>query len=143
MRWSPFLLSASLLLFITLHACATAGGFDRSGSDATSRVYPVSETQAREIVKTVFLWEGADAVKESHKKNYIVASIGTGMFSYDAAMCAWLDSVDDENTMITVATKRKDLSKATTFTQATFYWRFSQAVEIVTAGNPLPASPPN
>lgn len=143
MRSSPFLPRVLLILFLALHACATSGDFVRSRSDETSRVYPVTAAQALEIAKTVFLWEGADAVRESSKKDYVMASVGTGLFSYDAAMCAWIDPVDSEDTMITVATKRKDLTKATTFTESTFYWRFSQAVDIVNAGKPLPATPPN
>jgi uncharacterized membrane protein len=143
MRTSYFVLTASLLLLLTLGACATTSDFVRSRSDGTSRVYPVTEKQAWDITKAVFLWEGAEAVKEDRKKDYIVASIGTGFFSYDAAMCAWLVPMDSENTMITVATKHEDLTKATTFTEATFYWRFSQAVDIVKAGKPLPAAPPD
>lgn len=91
----------------------------------------------------MFRWEGADDISENHKKDYIVASVGKGFLSYEAAMCVWIDPVDSENTTIAVATKRNDLSKASSFTEATFYWRFSQAVEIVNTGDPLPASPPN
>jgi hypothetical protein len=143
MKTSPFVLAASLFLLLTLGACATTNDFVRSGNEGTSRVYPVTAEQAWKIAKTVFRWEGADKVKENHNKDYIFASIGTGAFSYDAAMCAWIDPMDSEDTMVTVATKHKDLTKATTFTESTFYWRFSQAVDIVSAGKPLPAAPPD
>ena len=143
MRTSSFVLAAYLLLLLTLGACTTTNDFVRSGSEGTGRVYPVTEKQAWDIAKTVFLWGGADTLKESRKRDYVVATIGTGFFSYDAAMCAWIDPMDSEDTMVTVATKHKDLTKATTFTESTFYWRFSQAVDIVRAGKPLPEAPPD
>ena len=143
MRTSSFVLAAYLLLLLTLGACTTTNDFVRSGSEGTGRVYPVTEKQAWDITKAVFLWEGADTLKESRKRDYVVATIGTGFFSYDAAMCAWIDPMDSEDTMVTVATKHKDLTKATTFTESTFYWRFSQAVDIVRAGKPLPEAPPD
>jgi hypothetical protein len=143
MRTSSFVLAASLVLMLTLGACATTNDFTRSRTEGTSRVYGVTEEQAWDIAKTVFRWEGADAIRESLKKDYMVASIGTGLFSYDAAMCAWIDPVAGGQTMVAVATKHKDLTRATNFTEATFYWRFSQAVDIVKAGKPLPEAPPN
>lgn len=117
--------------------------FVRSNADGTGRVYQVTAAQAWDIAKTVFRWEGADDISENHEEDYIIASIGKGFFSYDAAMCVWIDPADSENTVVAVATKRNDLTKATSFTETTFYWRFSQAVEIVNAGGTLPASPPN
>ncbi len=143
MRTSSFVQGAFLLLLLTLWGCATANDFTRSGADGTSRVYTVTQEQAWDIAKTVFRWEGADAIRESIKKDYMVASIGTGFFSYDAAICAWIDPVGADETMIAVASKHKDLTRATNFTEATFYWRFSQAVDIVKAGMPLPEAPPD
>ncbi|MEJ2696396.1 MAG: hypothetical protein P8013_07080 [Candidatus Sulfobium sp.] len=125
MRSLSLTITASLLLLLALQSCATTDDFVRSGSEGTSRVYPITVKQAWDITEVVFRWEGADNIKEDRKEDYMVASVGTGVFSYDAAICAWMEPVDSENTMITLASKRKDLSKATAFTQANFYWRFS------------------
>ncbi|MGH7382216.1 MAG: hypothetical protein ACREKR_08315 [Candidatus Methylomirabilales bacterium] len=58
-------------------------------------------------------------------------------------MGAWVDPVDKNNTKVTVVTKRRlSLNIATTLTEATFHKRFAQAVQIVKAGKPLPATPP-
>jgi hypothetical protein len=51
--------------------------------------------------------------------------------------------VDKNNTKVTVVTKRRIATNiATTLTETTFHRRFAQAVAIVKAGKPLPATPP-
>jgi hypothetical protein len=143
MRTTSFVRTASLLLMLTLGACAATSDFTRSSTEGTGRVYEVTQEQAWDIAKTVFRWEGADAIRESLNKDYMVASIGTGFFSHDAAMCAWIDPAGRGETTVAVASKHKDLTRATNFTEATFHWRFSQAVDIVKAGKPPPEAPPN
>jgi hypothetical protein len=110
----------------------------------TSEVYPVTADQAWEIAKTVFRWEGADAIEEHRSENYMLTSSGMNMVSYGTVMGAWIDPVDQNSTKVTVVTKRRlSTNLATTLTEATFHKRFAQAVEIVKAGKKLPLAPPN
>lgn len=65
------------------------------------------------------------------------------MVSWGAVMGAWIDPVDQNNTKVTVVTKRRlSMNVATTLTETTFHKRFAEAVEIVKAGKSLPVAPP-
>jgi hypothetical protein len=131
------------LLVIALQGCAPMDAVVHSKDKGTSIVYPVTRDQAWDIAKAVFRWEGAEAIEEHRNKDYILASRGRHAFHDDAVVCAWVDPVDSEDTMITVATKRnRPLDVATHFTTTTFLWRFAQAVDIIKEGKPLPVEPP-
>jgi hypothetical protein len=133
-----FMVSVALL-----NGCATMGDVVRSKDEGTAKVYPVNADQAWEIAKTVFRWEGADAIEEHRAENYMLTSSGINFVSYGAVMGAWIEPVDDNNTKVTVVTKRRIATNlATTLTEATFHDRFAQAVEIVKKGNRLPSAPP-
>lgn len=130
----------SLLL---IAGCATMGDVATSKEQGTAEVYPVNADQAWDIAKTVFRWEGADAIEEHKKDNYMLTSSGMNMVSWGAVMGAWIDSVDKDKTKVTVVTKRRlSMNVATTLTEATFHKRFAQAIEIVKAGKPLPVKAP-
>lgn len=126
--------------------CATTNDVIRvkeSGSEGTSQVYAVPADQAWDIAKTVFRWEGADAIEEHKAENYMLTSSGPNLVSWGAVMGAWIERVDDTNTKVTVVTKRRiSMNVATTLTEATFQKRFAQAVEIVKSGKPLPRIAP-
>jgi len=120
------------------------GDVARSKADGTAAVYPVSADQAWEISKTVFRWEGSDAIEEHRSENYMLTSSGMNMVSWGAVMGAWIDPVDANSTKVTVSTKRRlSMNLATTLTEDTFHKRFAQAVEIVKKGQKLPVAPPN
>ncbi len=130
-----------LLLFLT--GCATMADVARSKDDGTSAVYPVNSDQAWNIAKTVFRWEGSDAIEEHRSEGYMLTSSGMNMVTMGAVMGAWVDPVDANSTKVTVVTKRRIATNlATTLTEATFHKRFAQGVEIVKAGKPLPIAPP-
>lgn len=137
----------TVLVFISLIAllggCATMGDVVRAKDEGTAKVYPVNSEQAWEIAKTVFRWEGADAIEEHKSEGYMLTSSGMNWVSWGAVMGAWIEPVDKENTRVTVVTKRRIATNiATTLTEATFHKRFAQAVEIVKKGNRLPPNPP-
>jgi hypothetical protein len=140
---SLVILGAFMTLILMLAGCATMADVAQSKDEGTSAVYPVNADQAWEISMTVFRWEGADAIEEHRDQNYMLTSSGMSLVSYGAVMGAWIEPVDQNNTKVTVVTKRRIATNiATTLTETTFHKRFSQAVEIVKGGKPLPVAPP-
>lgn len=115
----------------------------QSGAEGTTRNYAVTEAQAWEIAKTVFRWEGADAIEEHRDQHYMLTSSGVNLVSWGAVMGAWVEPVKDDDTKVTVVTKRRvTVNVATTLTETTFHKRFAQAVSIIKKGQPLPAEAP-
>ncbi|MBM4145377.1 MAG: hypothetical protein FJ240_03750 [Nitrospira sp.] len=137
-------LGVVITLVLILTGCATMGDVARSKAEGTSKVYPVTGDQAWDIAKAVFRWEGADAIEEHRKDNYMLTSSGVNLITYGAVMGAWIDTIDQNSTKVTVVTKRRIATNlATTLTEDTFHKRFAQAVEIIRAGKSLPVTPPN
>jgi hypothetical protein len=109
----------------------------------TTKDYPVTSEQAWEISKTVFRWEGSDAIEEHKDKGYMLTSSGMNMVSYGTVMGAWIESITKKSSRVTVITKRRlSINIATTLTETTFHKTFAQAVEIVKKGQPLPLEKP-
>lgn len=136
---------ALLVIMVGMVGCATMSDVVRAKSEGqgTSKVYPVSADQAWEIAKTVFRWEGTDAIEEHRAEGYMLTSSGMNLVSAGAVMGTWIEPVDPENTRVTVITKRRIATNiATTLTETTFHQRFAQAVELVKAGKPLSSIPP-
>ncbi len=132
-----------MTLVVMIGGCATMGDVAKAKDEGTSKVYPVTADQAWDIARAVFRLEGADAIEEHRKEGYMLTSSGMNLVSYGAVMGAWIDSIDVNNTKVTVVTKRRIATNlATTLTEATFHKRFGQAVDIVKAGKSLPVSPP-
>jgi hypothetical protein len=132
---------------VALSGCATLNDVvsaKESGKEGLTRTYPVDADQAWDIAKTVFRWEGADAIEEHRKEGYMLTSSGMSLVSYGAVMGAWVEPVDRASTKVTVVTKRRVQTNVfTTLTEETFQRRFEQAVAIVKKGQPLPRTPPD
>ena len=130
-----------------LSGCATMNDVvqvKEDGTEGTTKVYPVTLDQAWEISKTVFRWEGSDAIEEHKDKGYMLTSSGPNLVSWGAVMGAWIEPVDKNNTKVTVVTKRRiTINVATTLTEGTYHRRFAEAVEIVKKGQPLPRNKPD
>jgi hypothetical protein len=130
-----------------LSGCATMNDVVRvkeAGTEGTTKVYPVNADQAWDISKTVFRWEGSDAIEEHRDQGYMLTSSGMNLVSWGAVMGAWVEPVDKDNTKVTVVTKRRvTVNIATTLTESTYHRRFAQAVEIVKKGQPLPQIAPD
>lgn len=123
--------------------CATMADVVKAKDEGTAKVYPVTADQAWEISMTVFRWEGADAIEQHRDQGYMLTSSGMNLVTSGAVMGAWVDPIDQNNTKVTVVTKRRIATNlATTLTETTFHRRFAQAVAIVKAGQPLPVEPP-
>jgi hypothetical protein len=130
-------------LAISLSACSTMQDVvkvKQSGAEGTTRNYAVTEAQAWEIAKTVFRWEGADAIEEHRDQHYMLTSSGVNLVSWGAVMGAWVEPVKDDDTKVTVVTKRRVTVNVAT--ETTFHKRFAQAVSIIKQGKPLPAEAP-
>jgi hypothetical protein len=140
----------SLFLIAVLASCfgcSSMGDVVRakdSGSEGTARDYSVTADQGWMIAKTVFRWEGADAIEEHKDEGYMLTSSGPNLVSWGTVMGAWIEPIDKDNTKVTVVTKRRITTNiATTLTESTFHKRFSQAVAIVKKGQPLPRNAPD
>jgi len=132
-----------LIVMAWLAGCATMGDVMKSKDKGTAKVYPVNADQAWEICRTVFRWEGADAIEEHRDQGFMITSSGVNLASWGAVMGAWVDPIDENNTKITVVTKRRiQINVATTLTETTLHKRCAQAVEIIKEGEPLPMEPP-
>lgn len=142
--------SAVIMVFslvALLGGCATMNDVVRvkeDGTEGTTKIYPVPVDQAWEISKTVFRWEGSDAIEEHRDQGYMLTSSGMNLVSWGAVMGAWIEPVDRNNTRVTVVTKRRvTMNIATTLTETTYHKRFAQAVDIVKKGQPLPRTVPD
>lgn len=130
------LLSASISVTT---GCSTLGDVVGHKEDGTSQVYPVNADQAWEIAKVVFRTEGTDAIEEHRAEGYMLTSSGMNLVSVGAVMGAWIDKISDNQTKVTVLTKRRiTINIATTLMESTFHRRFAQGVQIVKSGKPLP-----
>ena len=140
-------LIAVLALGALASGCATLNDVvqaKQSGREGTTRDYAVSPDQAWEISKTVFRWEGADAIEEHREQGYMLTSSGLNFVSYGTVMGAWVEPASPSLTRVTVVTKRRvQTGLFTTLTETTFHKRFAQAVDWVKQGKPLPAVAPN
>ena len=142
-RRFAFMLVLVIVAAVWLSGCATMSDVMKSKDQGTVMVYPVSSDQAWNIARTVFRWEGTDAIEEHRPEGYMLTSTGMNLISYGAVMGAWIEPIDNNSTKVTVVTKRRiQTNLATTLTEATFHKRFAQAVELVKAGKPLPMTAP-
>ena len=134
------------MALMSLSGCASLNDVIRekeSGTAGTTKTYPVTPDQAWDIARTVFRWEGTDAIEEHKDEGYMLTSSGINLYSYGAVMGAWVKPINQQNTEVTVITKRRVQTNIfTTLTEGTFHKRFSQAVGIINSGKTLPISAP-
>jgi len=81
-------LSSILAIAFLLTGCASMNDVLNSKDEGTVQVYPVNSDQAWEIAKTVFRWEGTDAIEEHRDQNYMLTSSGANFVSIGAVMGA-------------------------------------------------------
>lgn len=139
-----FFILVILTCLVFIGGCSTTGDVFKSKNEGTANVYPVTKDQAWEIARRVFRWEGADAIEEHKDEGYMLTSSGINLITYGTVMGAWVDSVGNNQSRVTVVTKRRlSLSYFTTLTETTFHKRFAQGVEIINSGKSLPIEAPN
>lgn len=135
-----------IMALISVTGCASLNDVVRAkeaGTEGVTKTYYVMPDQAWEIAKTVFRWEGSDAIEEHKNEGYMLTSSGLNGYSYGAVMGAWIKPINKGSTEVTVITKRRIQTDIfTTLTEETYHKRFAQAVEITKGGNPLPRVAP-
>ena len=139
--------AAALVAAVALSGCATVNDVvaaKESGKEGVAKEYDVTADQAWEIARTVFRWEGADAIEEHRAQGYMLTSSGMSLLTAGTVMGAWIEAKPPK-TKVTVVTKRRmQTNLFTTLTEDTFHKRFSQAVAILKSGQPLPrVAPPS
>jgi hypothetical protein len=99
---------------------------EQTQGGGTTQVYPVDVDQGWTIAKTVFRWEGSDAIEEHCDQGYMLTSSGMNLVSAGTVMGAWVEPAGQGQTKVTVVTKRRIAANvATTLTETTFQKRFA------------------
>jgi len=146
MTWEKLKVLGLLVLLPTLMTgCVPRLSFDgvlqaKGEGKGTVEVYPVPADQAWEIAKTVFLEAGLETIHEYRGEGYMLSS-STGTSRWlPTLMGAWIEPLDESRTKVTVV--RRPLNILTRLREGTYHERFSQAVQIIKAGKPLPLESP-
>ena len=143
-HWMQILVLLVLVVWVT--GCATMSDVIQSKEEGkgTSKVYSVNADQAWEIARTVFRWEGTDAIEEHRTEGYMLTSTGPdNLTTAGAVMGAWIEPVDKNSTRVTVVTKRRVATNIfTSLTETTFHEHFAQTVGTINRGDRLPSKPP-
>jgi hypothetical protein len=88
----------------------------RDAGEGRRRGYDVPPDQAWTLARTVFRWEGSDAIEEQHADGSMLTTFAMSMVSAGTV--------------------------ATVLTESRFHQRFEEAAAIVKSGRSLPLTPP-
>ena len=134
---------SALLIVTILGACATMTDVLKNKEEGTVAVYQIDRDSAWDIAKTVLRWEDCETIEENKLSNYMLTTVGQTFVSEGSLVGVWVESVNENETKITVVTKRKvQTNIATGLTETTFQESFAKAVEIVKSGKTLPIEKP-
>ena len=122
------------LVALLLAGCATFVNLqaDREAGRETTRTYAVSMDDAWRISKTVLRWEGGNAIDENREGGYMMTEFRE---TYGGVAGFWLEPVGD-NVKVTAVIKGGLLY------EDWLHLRFTQAVEILNAGQALTTTAP-
>ena len=133
-----------LITVIIFSGCATMTDVLKDKEEGTVATYKIDKDNAWDIAKTVLRWEDCETIEENKLSNFMLTSVGRNFVSEGSLVGVWVEPINDEETKITVVSKRKvQTNLATGLTESTFQESFSKAVEIVKAGKPLPVEKPS
>jgi hypothetical protein len=133
-----------VLIGVCMAGCATMRDVVQSKErgGGMSKVYPVNADQAWEIAKTVFRWEGTDAVEEHRSEGYMLTSSEESPISWGIMIGVWIEPVNNDSTKVTVVIKRKNPTEVLTpVTEAIFHDDFELAARLK-AGRSFAPGPP-
>ena len=143
MKRSILILSTIFILAVIFYGCATMSDVVRDKEKGTQKSYPINFEQAWDIAITVLRWEGCETIEQHQNSGYMLTTIGQDFFSDGTLVGVWLEEIDQDNTKMTVVTKRKEqLNLATGLTETTFHSSFEKAVNLVKKGKKLPYDKP-
>ena len=144
MKKFHFLLIVILISSIYLIGCASMSDVIASKDEGTVGVYPVTKDQAWDISIAILRWSGTDAIEMHKKQGYMLTSKGQNFISMGSMIGVWVEPIDENNTKVTVVTKRKMATNiATGFTEDSFQRKFVQTVKIIKSGKTLPIEEPD
>lgn len=137
-------LAAAALLVVTVGCQSMSDVLEaRSAGEGTSEVYDASVEEAWDVSRTVFRWNGADAIEEHPREGYMLTSTSMGLFTYGTVMGAWIEDLSPSRTRVTAITKRRVATNLVTdLTESGFHDDFRFALSLVREGKPLPLTPP-
>lgn len=138
------LLALALLVLVTGCSATLADVMKEKADGAgTLRAYAVPADQAWSIARTVFRWEGFDAIEEHRTEGYMLTTSAQTFFSGGTLAGVWISAAGPERSTVAVVTKRRvQTAIVTVLTEDDFHRRFAEIVEIVKAGKPIPLAPP-
>jgi len=129
-----YIIISLLLLILSIIGCTSVDNFikeDEYGGRAKN--YPISKTQSWETAKTVFRWLGAKdyEIEENRANNFV---------NWAGVMMVIIEPIDDSNTrVIAVLAPSPCAPMENRPTEKDFHKYFSQAVNMLKSGQPLPA----
>lgn len=138
--------TALILSVVFLFSCNSLNSVVKAKQEGkgTTEVYNIGAEDAWKIAKKSFRWGGSDAIEEYEDEGYMLTSSGMNLVSSGAVMGAWVEPISDEQTKVTVITKRRIATQiATTLTEGKWHKFFAEGVRLTNAGQPLPLEKPN
>ena len=143
MKLTNSILSFLIIVSFFLASCATMSDVLKSKNEGTSQVYAINVDLAWETAMTVLRWESCETIEEHRSSGYMLTTVGQDFVSAGSLVGVWIESIDKENTKVTIVTKRKlQTNLATGLTESKFHLRFNQAVDIIKSGKTLPIDAP-
>ncbi|MFQ5520896.1 MAG: hypothetical protein ACE5FK_05835 [Candidatus Methylomirabilia bacterium] len=132
-----------LVALVWVTGCVTRANVVMAKDDGTSHVYHVNRVRAWKIAKTVFRWEGGEALDEHRAQGILVVRSGAKWVPWGGLKAAWMERVDRTHTKVTVVSKRYlGINVGTSSSEARFHERFAHALKLVKAGKSLPSELP-
>lgn len=128
------LTAGAIVMFLCLLVlgCATMSDVLAGRNDGTANVYLVKADIAWELAITTLRLEGSKTIEEHKESRFIFAKIPATSAGGGCLVGVWVDPVSEDNTKITVVTKRKDpTSIFTVLTETGFHRRFAHLVEVM------------
>lgn len=140
---NKFYLFLAIIMGIAVSGCASMSDVLKSKDDGMAVNYPINESQAWDIAFTVLRWEDCETIESHKSQGYLLTTVGRNFISEGSLVGVWFEKIGDNNTKVTIVTKRKiSTNLATGLTEGTFHRRFEQAVKIIKSGKKLPIEAP-
>lgn len=132
------------IITVIIIGCATMSDVLKDKEEGTAAIYKIDKDTAWDIAKTVLRWEDSETIEENKLSNYMLTTVGRNFVSEGSLVGVWVEPVNEEETKITIVTKRKvQTNLATGLTESTFQESFSKAVAMVKSGKSLPIEKPS